>query len=252
MKKARNPVKATQTALDIVNALREHENLGVTKLAETLDISKSAAHCHLSTLREYGYVVKEADKYRLGLQFIDVAHHVRNKFEIYDLVRDEIDKLAEESRELVLFTVEEQNQGICLHKAEGEHAVQTELYVGYRNDLYHTAVGKAILANKTEEKLLEYLDEVELEARTKFTITSEEQLREELAEIRESGFAYNREETIHGLKGVGVPIKRQNGGVYGAISVIGPTSRMDEERLEQLSQMVYRTVNVIEINATSL
>ncbi|KZN23290.1 MULTISPECIES: IclR family transcriptional regulator [unclassified Haladaptatus] len=252
MNEAKNPVKSTQTSLDIISALQKHERLGVTELADHLDISKSAAHCYLATLREYGYVVKDGEKYCLGLRFIDIAHHVRNRFDIYDLVSDEVDTLAEESGERALFTVEEQHQGICLYTTNGENAVQTELYIGYRNNLYHTAVGKAILAYKTDEELERFLDDVELEARTENTITDETQLREELAEIREKGFAYNREESIPGLVGVGVPIKKQDGGVYGAISVIGPTSRMDDDRLEQLSQIVYRAANVIEINATSL
>lgn len=252
MNEAKNPVKATQTALNIVDILQERDSLGVTALADELGISKGAAHCHLSTLREYGYVVKDGDKYRLGLRFIDVAHHVRNKFSIYDLVSDETDKLAEKSGELALFTIEEQHQGICLYLAAGENAVQTEIYVGYRNDLHHTAVGKAILAYMPQEELQQFFDKVELQAQTENTITDEEMLREELAEIQESGFAFNREETIPGLSGVGVPIRKPNDGVYGAISLIGPTSRMDDDRLNQLSEMVYRTANVIEINATSL
>jgi DNA-binding IclR family transcriptional regulator len=249
---ARNPVKGVQTTLDIVDALQEHERVGVTELANVLGVSKGTAHCHLSTLRQNGYVVKDDGKYRLGLRFIDVAHCVRERHVLHDLVTEEVDEVAKKSGELALFTVEEQHKGICLYKASGENAVQTQLYVGYRNNLHHTAVGKAILAYKQEDELEAILEDIEFESLTPNTITDERQLREELEQVRETGVAYNREETIPGLVGVGAPIRDQKGGVYGAISVIGPTSRIVEERLDEISEMIYHAVNVIEINATAL
>ncbi|WP_435156387.1 IclR family transcriptional regulator [Haladaptatus sp. DFWS20] len=253
MENARNPVKAVQTALRIVDTLQRYETIGVTELADEIDVSKGTAHCHLATLREHGYVVKvDKEKYKLGLRFMEVAHNVQTRFDIYDNVKDEVERLASESGELALFTVEEQNQGVCLYKAAAEQAVQTKLHVGYRNDLHHTAVGKAILAFQPEAERERFLDETELEAKTERTVTDKTALREELEEIRETGFAYNRGETISGLVGVGAPVRGQNGEVYGAISVIGPTSRMDDDRLEEVAAMIHHAVNVIEINATAL
>lgn len=252
MKDARNPVKSVQTALELIDTIQQREEAGVTELADDVGLSKGTVHCHLATLEENGYVVKKDGRYRLGLRFIDIAHHIRNRVEIYDIVTDEVEKLAEKSGELALFTVEEQREGICLYKASGENAVQTELYVGYRNDLHHTAVGKAILAFKPQEEIDEILAQSDLHGLTEKTITNEDDLREELAEIRERGLAFNRGETIPGLVGAGAPIRNHEGDVYGAIAVIGPTSRMTDERLEEVSEMINHAVNVIEINATSL
>lgn len=249
---ASNPIKGVQRALDIIDVLQEHPRMGVTELAEEVGASKGTVHCHLSTLRENGYVVKAEGKYKLGLRFVDIAHHVLDHHELYDLITDEVDELAEKSGEVTLFTVEEQQMGICLHTAKGENAVQTELHVGYRNELYHTAVGKAILAFKPPEDREEIIRQTEFESLTPKTITDENVLREELEAIRESGFAYNRGETIPGLVGIGAPIRKQNGDVYGAVSIIGPTSRMNDDRLDELSELLHSTVNVIEINATSL
>ena len=252
MNEARNPVKAVQTALDIVDSLQEHRRMGVTELATDLDVSKGTIHSHLSTLRQNGYVVWEDGTYRLGPQFLDMSHHVRNRFEIYDLVTDEVDTLAERSGELALFTVEEQGKGVCLYKASGDMAVQTELYVGYRNDLHHTAVGKAILAYMPRERRDELVGNLEFTKHTEHTISTREQLRAELEDVRDDGIAFNREETIAGLVGAGAPVRTRDGGVYGAVSVIGPTSRMTGDRLDEISEMIHHAVNVIEINSTSI
>lgn len=246
---ARNPVKSVQTAMEIIRILTENESVGVTELSQKLSLSKGPTHSHLATLRSEDYVVKEGDEYRLGLRFVDIAHHVKDQYEIYDIVTTEVDTLAEKSGEMALFTVEEQGKGVCLYRQSGENAVKTQLYVGYRNDLYHTAVGKAILAHKEYEEILSGID---LEPVTKHTITDEGRLIEELEEIRETGIAYSYQESIPGLAGVGAPIRSQDGGIYGAIAVIGPTSRMDDERIEEVTTMINHAVNVIEINATAL
>ena len=226
MNGARNPVKAVQNTITILAKIRELDGVGITTLEQHLSLSKGTIHCHLATLEEAGFVIKENDKYHLGLQFLDFAHQVRKRYQILDIVEDEVDRLAKESGELALFTVEENTQGICLYKSEGQNAVQTELYVGYRNELYHTAVGKAILAFLPEDRRQSIIEQKPLESITENTITDKDDLREEIEEIRERGFAYNQEETIQGLVGIGAPVRDQQGNVLGAVSVIGPSSAL--------------------------
>lgn len=249
-----NTVDAVQTTFALLKALQDMEGAGVTRLADRVGVPKSTAHNHLSTLREDDWIVKDAaDQYYLGFRFVDLAHHATRRVHIYDLVTSEVDKLADESGEMALFTTEEHGIGICLYRSLGQDAVETPLYVGYRSALHHTAVGKAILAFLPEERVHEIIDEHGLERQATHTITDRDELLKELAEIRETGVAYNRQETIHGLVGVGVPIMNQNNSVAGAISIIGPSSRMGPEQLnEEFPAMIKQSVNVIEINATSI
>ncbi|MFC4986512.1 IclR family transcriptional regulator [Saliphagus infecundisoli] len=253
MTEAKNPVQAVQRTLDVLDVLRATGGARVTEVAREVGVSKGTVHCHLATLEENGYVIKEGNEYKLGLRFIDLAHHAKDRIGIFDVTTSEVDTLAEESGELALFTVEEEGEGICLYTAEGENAVRTEIYVGYRNNLYHTAVGKAMLAHMAEEKRDRLIAHMEFEQLTPRTITDEYVLREELEAIREEGIAYNHGETIQGLVGAGAPIRDQDGTVYGAVSIIGPVRRMGEERLEgEIPEMIRRAVNIIEINITSL
>lgn len=247
-----NRVQSVEKSLNLIECLQQHDRLGVTEVADELDMTKASAHGHLSTLRDKGFVVKKDGKYQLGLKYIEIAHSIRRREKIFDIIEEEVEKVAEDSGELALFTVEEQHEGICLYMASGSEAVETELHIGYRNQLYYTAVGKAILAFKPQEEVEQFIKETDLRALTENTITDPDEFRKELRAIREEGVAYNRGETIPGLTGVGAPIRISDDGVYGAISVIGPTSRMTDERLDEISDMINQSVNVIEINATSL
>lgn len=250
----KNSIGAVRTTLAVLDLITERDDVGVTEVATELAVSKGTAHNHLSTLEHEGYVVKTGeDRYRLGFKFLDLAHHAERRVGILDLVSGEVDALAEQSGEMALYTVEEHGIGVCLYRALGENAVQTPLYVGHRSPLHHTAVGKAILAHLPPERVEEILDRRGLTPQTPETITDREELYAQLEEVREQGFAFNRGETIPGLVGVGAPIVDQDNEVNGAISIIGPDSRMDEDRFYgEIPDMITRSVNIIGINATTI
>lgn len=253
MSQAKNPVQAVQRTFEIIDVLQTTGGARVTDIAKTTGISKGTVHCHLATLEENGYAIKEGPDYKLGLRFVDLAHHAKSRVAIHDIATAEVDTLAQKSGEMGLFTVEEDGKGICLYRADGKNSIDTGVYVGYRNDLYHTAVGKAMLAFMPAAKRDRIIEETEFKALTPNTITDEGTLREELDRIREEGIAYNRSETIRGLIGVGAPVRDQDGTVYGAISVIGPSCRITGERLEtEIPELIHRAVNIIQINVTAL
>lgn len=250
----KNPVNAVRTCFRVLESVQRKGSAGVTEVAADVGVTKGTVHNHLSTLEDEEYVVKtDDDTYKVGLRFLTLAHSARNRIRVFDLVREEVDGLAEESGEMALFTVEEHGLGVCVYRALSETAVRTPLYVGHRSELHHTAVGKAILAHLSRARVEAIVDRRGLADRTDRTITDVDALFDELAEIREAGFAFNREETITGLVGVGKPIFDPTGSVIGAISVIGPRSRLDDERFyEAVPDLLTRSVNIVQVNATSL
>lgn len=254
MEKPKNAVAAVQTSLDILEVLQDRGNAGITEIANEVGLTKGTVHNHISTLSHNDYVVKtENDTYQLGLRFLDLAHHAKKRIDVYELARHEVDKLAQDSGEMALFTVEEHGIGICLYRSLGKESIETALHVGYRSHLHHTAVGKAILANLPRSRVEAIIERRGLPQLTEDTVTQPQKLYEELAQIRERGIAFNRGETIHGLVGAGAPVIGPRRTVAGAISIIGPSQRMSEERLNgEISNLIRRSINIIEINATSL
>lgn len=241
-------VNAVETSCRILNALREKGKLGVTELANRLDISKAGVHSHLSTLEQNGLVVNEGETYRISLFFLDFAEAAMNEVEFYDVISQELDDLAEETGEVAQFMVEEHGLGIYLYKTGGSSAVQTSSYVGNKKHLHCTALGKAILANMDENRMREIIDRRGLPRQTTNTITEFDSLEDELDQIRKQGYALDNEEVLKGLKCVAAPVKNKNDNLIGSISVSAPTSRMDEQLFrDELPQKVAHTANVIEI-----
>ncbi|WP_188877161.1 IclR family transcriptional regulator [Halarchaeum nitratireducens] len=244
----RSPVKTAQTTLRIVEALKEHDGATVTEIADALDLSKSSAHNYLRTLEHEGYVVKDDRQYRVGLRFLDLGAHARTREELYTVAKPELESIAERTGEHANLLVEEHGLGVFLLRAQGENAVGVNSHVGQCVPLHTTALGKSILAHLPAERRDDIFERHELDAKTAATITDRETLEAELAEVRESGVAYDREEGVRGLKCVAVPVLSDDG-VLGAVSVSGPTSRMGDERIEtELLPQLRDAVNVIELN----
>lgn len=250
-KKAKQPIKATETTFAVVNALMELDGAGVTELANYLDIPKSNAHNYLSTLRQEEYVVKDGDTYSVGIRFLELGAFARNRMDIYEIAKPEVEKLAEETGELANLLVEEHGRGIYLHRARVESAVQVEAYTGTRVSLHSTSLGQAILAHLPETRLDEIIDTHGLPASTDRTITTRDALENRLAKVRERGYATDDEERLKGLRCVAAPILSKDDRVLGAISVSGPKNRMKGDRFESdVPEKIRETVNVIELNVT--
>lgn len=244
-------VKSIDTTCSILEGLRELDGAGVSELADHLDMSKGAVHTHLATLVDNELVAKRGNTYHIGLRFVDFGEYAKNSVSIYTLATEEVDKLAEETGEVAQFMVEEHGKGVYLHKARGDNAIQTSSYTGYRKHLHCTALGKAIIAQFSDERIREIAEQTGLPERTERTITTVDELLEEIEQIRADGIAFDDEEILEGLRCVAAPIQYPAGNIQGAISVSGPTSRFKGDAFrDEIPEILRGATNVIEVNAS--
>lgn len=305
-------VKTVETCFEILDCLEERDKAGVTELAETLDLSKSAIHRHLTTLVNRGrivnedgyyysvsqgahgvkptveiiealnemnsatpeavaaatgrpretivsyldkleraeYVVKRGDQYQNGLKFLDLGERVKYNTEIFDIVAEELDKLADESDELALFSVMEHGRNVLLYKAHGDEAIRTSHETGLREPMHCSGLGKSILAELSDEQVRAIVDQHGLEQYTENTITDLDTLLTELDETRERGYAIDMEEAKPGMRCIAASVTSENTSLYGSVSIAAPKSRMQGERFErEIPELVKGAANVIELNS---
>jgi len=246
------PVKSLKTTIRILEAVESLDEPGVTDIADELDVAKSTVFDHLKTLESNEFVVKtDGNSYRIGLRFLDFGGRVRSELELYRIAEEEVAKLADETGELVNLVVEEHGLGVYIDYVRGADAINLDTYVGKREHLHNTAFGKAMLAYMPESRVDEILERHGLPPETGKTVTSRSELEDRLDRVKERGFAVDREERLDGLRCVAAPIMGEGSSVLGAVSLSGPTSRLQDDRLmNELADEVKRTANIIEINLT--
>lgn len=247
---SRRTIKTTETVFDVVESLLTTNGATVTELADRLDIAKSTAHAHLSTLEQREFIVRNENSYRLSLRFLELGIHVRDQIELSRVAEPLLTKLADETGEAIWLIVKEHGWAVYLNKAMGEDALQIKSIIGERSHLHYLAAGKALLAHIPREQVKSIIAQRGLPSRTNHTITDPDELFTELEEIRERGYAFNENEEIDGVRGVGVPICADDYAI-GAVGIGAPENRLRGTRFrEQVPNQLLGAANEIELRIT--
>ncbi|MEY7851665.1 IclR family transcriptional regulator [Natrarchaeobius sp. A-rgal3] len=241
-------IKSVETSFAIVEALQDLESATMTEIAEYTDLSKGGIYKHLKTLQANSFVIKDGNEYRLGLRFLDVGGQLRFKYPGASIIKAKIQELAEETNEACLFTVRENDRAVTLFRETGNRGVSTRTRVGTRLYLHQTAGGKAILSQLPRSDVEDLIETAGLPRATSNTITEPEALFDELEEVRERGYAYNRAESTEGLIAIAAPLV-PNETVLGACAITGPYHRMKGDTLtNEVPDMLLSVVNELELN----
>lgn len=247
----RNPglIKSDEKLFRIIELLQEHDGAGVTEIAEEVGASKSTIYKHLQTMVHYDFATQIDGEYYIGLRFLDYGTYARRQQLIYQLAKDRIEELAEETGELVWCQTHENGQCVYLYGAAGSRSVYPPERIGNRTPMHQLAGGKAMLAHLPEEEVERIVESHGLEAATRHTITDREELFESLNRVRERGVAFNREESTPDLYAVATAVLDSEGTVLGSIGVSGPKHRLRGELLEaELPKLLLGTANELEFN----
>jgi DNA-binding IclR family transcriptional regulator len=135
---------------------------------------------------------------------------------------------------------------MIVEEVQGEHIMRVGVgdNIGARYPAHTTSTGKLMLAALSDDELKDVLPN-KLMAVTPLSITDRLLLREELAQVRQQGWAQSWEELEIGLAAVGAPVHGRDGGTIAAVSISGPTVRIDRSNLKNLAIMVLDTTKRI-------
>ncbi|PLR68679.1 IclR family transcriptional regulator [Bacillus sp. UMB0893] len=232
-----NMVKSVSRALDIITLVSlKKGGLGVTEIANQIDINKSSVYRILSTLVQYGYVEQdhETGKYKLGYKFLEISSKLLESIDLRAEARMYLQELENETNEVIHLVVYDQGEVVYIEKLDGNETLRMHSKVGKRAPMHCTSVGKAILAHLPSSIVLDILDRKGLPMHTDKTITNKEAFLAELMIVRQKGYALDLEENEYGITCIAVPIFDHMGQAIAAVSISGPTIRMTEQRLDQL------------------
>ncbi|MDQ0859334.1 IclR family transcriptional regulator [Bacillus sp. V2I10] len=232
-----NMVKSVSRALDIITLVSlKKGGLGVTEIANQIDINKSSVYRILSTLVQYGYVEQDVEtgKYKLGYKFLEISSKLLESIDLRAEARMYLQELENETNEVIHLVVYDQGEVVYIEKLDGSETLRMHSKVGKRAPMHCTSVGKAILAHLPSSVVLDILERKGLPMHTDKTITNKDDFLLELNTVRQKGYALDLEENENGITCIAVPIFDHMGNAIAAVSISGPTIRMTNERLEQL------------------
>src|SRR5699024_8958520 len=143
-------------------------------------------------------------------------------------------RLAEATGETVNLAIHDGEGIISIDQVVGSSAVVIANWADQRTPTHATAAGKLLLAFMKEPER-ERILAGPLEACTSRTITDASELRAQLQETRERGYAVSLEEQELGLSAVSAPVFTRSGAVAAALTLSGPSVRLQPGTMDELT-----------------
>src|SRR5918997_4116174 len=232
-------VQSVDRALSVLEILAAHGEAGVTEVAAELGVHKSTAFRLVAVLESRGFVEQLADrgKYRLGFGVVRLAGAAAAQLDIAHEGRPICEALAADVEETMNIAILDSDRAVNVTQVRGPAALSTHNWVGQGTPLHATSSGKVLLAYAPDAVRKGVLSK-ELRRYTHATITDPETLRQDLDWIVEQGWGATVEEYEVGLSAVAAPVRGADGDVVAAVSVSGPSFRMDAEDFPRIARRV--------------
>lgn len=199
----------------------------VRHLSAELDMPRQTVYRVLKTLASLGWVELDRgdDTYCLTSKVWSIASRSFRLSDVRDTLAPVVRRLADLHGETVHLATYEQGQVTYIDKADGWHPIRSYTELGGTAPAYCVATGKMLLAVQPQGEIERVL-RGPLEAHTPETVVDGAELRRQLAEARDQGYAVNRGEWREGVAGIAVPIVSGPTGDHVAIGFSGPRDRI--------------------------
>jgi IclR family transcriptional regulator, KDG regulon repressor len=234
--------KSLQKALRILLHLGQHgPELGVTQLASDLNLDKATVHRLLNAMETFGMIERNPDseRYRLGLKLHELGNKAVESRTLQSEAHRFLLEMSRRCHETVSLAIPGAGGILCLDRVNSPHTLITvRTNVGAHFPAHCTAVGKAVLAFLPDQEINAILLRNGLPRFTPSTFTRAPDLKENLRQVRQRGYAIDNQELERGLSGVAAPVLLSEYRVVAAVGIAGPTLRFRAKELTQKIALV--------------
>lgn len=240
----KNPIQVSERIFHTIEFLAASGPMGLLDLSKELNLNKTTVHRILNSLICMDYVRQDPEslKYSLTFKICGISTQILAQNNMIRLARPYLKELAEQTGETVHLVQIDGKQAIYIDKVEASRSsVRLYSMVGKAIPLYCSGVGKALLADMSDEKIKAIWDDTRIRRLTEYTVTDYHEFQKLISQIRKNGYALDNEENELGVRCIAVSLKSFNNKPTYAISVSAPKDRMSDERIEEIRKLILTT-----------
>ena len=231
-----------ERTLNILEFLSEQaQGAELATLAQALNIPKSAAHRMLVDLVRMGYVRQLHDQgaYALTNKLVSLGLRYLSQTGVVDIAQPLLDRLAEQSGELVRLSVVDGERLTWVARAQGaRQGLRYDPDMGSIAQLSCSSSGLAWLSTLQDDAALALVSRQGLGQAAAFGPRAPKNLKavlKALHEARTLGFSLTEETYAAGLNAIATPVALAGQPAMGTISVAGPCERLSAARMRALA-----------------
>jgi DNA-binding IclR family transcriptional regulator len=214
-------IQSVDRAIRVLTALQGARRMSLSELSARLDLAPSTTHGIVRTLVEHGMVVQErgSSRYQLGPAVLRLGNVYLDTLELRSKAIPWAEDLARRSGLAVRTGVLLIDDVVIIHHEPRPDGSRQMPEVGIVIPAHATALGKAMLAFRPEDTE-RMLAAGELRSMTGETLSSPDDVRRQLEQVRATGIAREQDEAVLGEGAVASPVFDSWGDVVGAIGVV--------------------------------
>jgi IclR family acetate operon transcriptional repressor len=233
-----NAVQSVDRAFDLLELMAAAGGtMALSELAVRAGLPQPTIHRLVRTMAKRGYVRQEPSRrYALGPRLIPLGDTAGRMVGVW--ARPHLDELVRQIGETANLAMLEVDSVVYVAQVPSPHSMRMFTEVGRRVLPHCTGVGKALLSTLSTEEVIQVLRRTGMPALTETTITRPDEMLDELARVRERGYAVDDGEQELGVRCVAVPVTDSLAPV--AISVSGPSGRLTADRVAEVGALLQR------------
>jgi DNA-binding IclR family transcriptional regulator len=233
-------VRSVQLAIDVLEAVAfSADELGVTQIAERLNMTKGSVHRHLQTLVERGYLAQNpaTSRYAIGPKSRLLARHAPEA-DLAHSAEGSMRQLRDALGHTVVLSEMTPRGALVLTKLSGVSPIEIGVRPGSELTFHASAQGKVMLAFAPHALRARVLARP-LQRFTDKTVVSARKIEQELLEVARLGFASAPEEALLGLNALAAPIFDAQGACVAALAIVASIQFLTQKpRQSDVAQLV--------------
>lgn len=203
----------------------------IAQISQQTGIPRAAVRRCLHTLKQLGYVGAELNNFTLRPRILTLGYSYLSSTPLAVSAQPCLDAVSRKLNESCSLAVLEEDEVLYVARSATSRVMSVSLSAGSRLPAYCSSLGRILLAHLPDDDLDRYLARVQFHARTKYTVTDPDKLREILSQVRRDGYAINNEELEMGLRSIAVPVRGVSGRVLAALNVGAHAARINPQQM---------------------
>lgn len=224
-----NIVQSVDRAFSVFGLfILKRKPLGITEIAQELELHTSVVHRLLSTMEAHHFVeqLSDSSKYQIGPKAFELGAVYMNNSLIMEGKRF-LPELANKTGKMAHLGILHEETVLYLVNQVPHESIRMLPQVGIRKPVSSTAAGKILLAWLDEEQVSTLIKNQGLSISTPNSIRTIDEFFTELVKVREQGYAVDNHEMAMDFQCVAVPVRDNTGNVIAAISIGGRKISLD-------------------------
>lgn len=237
-------VQSLERGLSVLRAFSaERPSMTLSEVARTTDLTRATARRLLLTFEALGYMRTDGRSFELTPRVLDLGYAYVSSLKLPDIAQPFMEALSERVHESVSAAVLDDNEIVYVARVPTKRIMTVAISLGSRLPAASTSMGRALLAELSDDELHAFLARTTVAPATDNTLTEPSALREAILEVRRLGYAVVDQELELGVRSASTVLRNRRGCALAAINVSTHAGRVSLKEL--------RTVFVPELLATA-